>query len=380
MTGSTRPTIDDVAAAAGVSRGTVSRALNGERWVSEASQRAVEEAVHKTGYKANVFARGLKRQRSGTIAFLLASSIEGMFSDPNLPVILRAVSDALTDSGMTLVLLLCESANDRERAYEFIRSGQVDGVVLVSWRLDATLVGELRTLSTPVILCGTPGPLASEISYVAADDRLGARRAVGRLVELGRQRIAIITGPRDDTYTDERLRGYVDAIPGELDPALVAYGDFSAESGAERMRELLERVPDLDAVFAENDVMARAAIEVLMEAGRRVPEDVAIVGFDDSVAATSASPGITTMRQPFDRIAQELARLLRELIEGKPVAHVVVSTELVVRELGVARLPRSRLRPADRHDPADAAQTAETSLRLHPFTRVLGEVHHRGRA
>ncbi|MET4095338.1 substrate-binding domain-containing protein [Arthrobacter sp. UYCu712] len=177
-------------------------------------------------------------------------------------------------------------------------------------------------------------PLGFEkkMGYVAADDYEGARDVLAFLREKGRKRIATITGPQDTSGGIRRLAAYRADQGQDLDEGLVAYGDYSRESGAKGMRELLDRAPDLDAVFAGTDLMALGAMEVLKEAGLRVPEDVSVAGFDDITVSRTASPPLTTVRQPFERISEEMVRLLLGVIKGERPAAITIPTELVIRE------------------------------------------------
>ena len=326
-----RPTIDDVAAAAGVSRGTVSRALNGGKWVSPDAQRAVDAAVRRTGYRANAHARGLRRRRAGAIAFVLGEDVERLFADPNVAVLLTHVSKALAEQGHAMVLLLAADEASKRHALDFLGTGQIDGVMLVSWSRDLTLLDELRAAGMPVVCCGTPDRRGGGAGWVAADDREGARRMTEHLLSLGRRSPAMIAGPDDRLGASLRVDGYRDAL-GDAAVGPVEYGDWSERSGAEAMTRLLESSPGVDAVFAANDRMAAGALAVLLAAGHRVPEDVAVGGFDDSPAASAATPAITTMRQPFERIAREMTRLLLAEIDGEQPAHVQLATEFVRRE------------------------------------------------
>jgi DNA-binding LacI/PurR family transcriptional regulator len=183
----------------------------------------------------------------------------------------------------------------------------------------------------PVIACGIPLGYERRIGYVAADDLEGAREIVGYLRALGRTRIATITGPLDTSGGTGRLEGYRLELGDDFDESLVAVGDYSRMSGERAMRELLEHAPDLDAVFAANDLMAAGALDVLAAAGRSVPDDVAVAGFDDSPVATRTAPQLTTMRQPFERIAHEMVRMLLEVIDGRPAARLTIPTQLVRR-------------------------------------------------
>jgi DNA-binding LacI/PurR family transcriptional regulator len=326
-----RPTIDDVAAAAGVSRGTVSRALNGGHNVSAAAQEAVRKAVAKTGYVVNQHARSLVTQRSDSVAFIVSEPQERLFEDPNFNILLHGCAQALAKRDITLLLALAGSQAERKRVGRYLTAGHVDGALLFSTHAGSPLVAELRASGVPFVSCGKPLGYEREVAYVAANDRDGARQMVEYLRSTGRRRIAHITGPLDTPGGVDRLAGYHDVI-GDGDPALVATGDYTRAAGVAAMEQLLEQAPDLDAVFAASDLIAAGALGVLHRAGRRVPEDVALGGFDDSSIASSSQPALTTIRHPLMRISSEMVRLLLAMIDGEEPAAVILPTELVVRE------------------------------------------------
>ncbi len=327
----TRPTINDVAAAAGVSRGTVSRALNGGHNVSRAAQEAIARAIRKTGYVVNQHARSLVTQRSQSVAFILSEPQDRLFEDPNFSILLRGCTQALAEYDITLLLTIAGDSDDRRRVSRYVTAGHVDGALLVSTHAGNPLIDELLSRDVPVVACGRPLGYERSVAYVAADDRDGARQMVTYLKALGRKRIGIVAGPADTPGGVDRLAGYHDVL-GPSDPALVEMGDYTEEGGAAAMARLLERVPDLDAVFVASDLMASGALTVLRQAGRRVPEDVAVGGFDDSSIALSTVPRLTTVRQPLSRISVEMVRLLVDRIEGAEPSAVILPTELVIRE------------------------------------------------
>ncbi|ANJ27789.1 LacI family DNA-binding transcriptional regulator [Agromyces aureus] len=322
-----RPTIGEVALLAGVSQGTVSRALNGKRWVSDETREAVAEAVRKTGYRPNAQARGLKLRRSGIVAVLLGERIDRLFGDPNFAVLLRGISESLAARGSSMVLLLAGEEHDRARALELAASGQVDGAIFVSWYDSDAIVEALDRIAVPVVFCGNPTTVRPGTSFVCADDFAASARIVEHLRSRGRSRIAMIAHS-----TPERVDGYLHALGDLADPSIVEHGDYSRESGYAAMQRLLSQDPTIDAVFAGNDLMAAGAIDALKDAGRRVPEDVAVGGFDDSAVATQVEPALTTIHQPFDRISRELTRLLLDQIDGLPGAQIRIGSELVVRD------------------------------------------------
>ncbi|MBS1906476.1 MAG: LacI family DNA-binding transcriptional regulator [Actinobacteria bacterium] len=328
-----RPTIVDVATAAGVSRGTVSRVLNGGHWVSPDARTAVEKAIKQTGYRINAHARSLATARAGSIAFLLTESQERLFADPNFAILMRGAAEALAERDLPLVLLMAGSADEQRRATDFILGGHVDGALLVSSHRDRTpFLKTLLDADVPIVSCGVPLGFERRIGHVAADDFEGSRAMTEHLRARGRRRIATIAGPQDTQGGLDRLAGYRSELGDEVDETLIAYGDYSRDSGETAMRELLDRAPDLDAVFAANDVMAAAALDVLATAGRRVPDDVAVAGFDDAPIASRTSPQLTTVQQPLERISHETVRILLEVIDGLPAGRTTMPTRLVLRE------------------------------------------------
>jgi DNA-binding LacI/PurR family transcriptional regulator len=332
MNGRRRPTIEDVAAEAGVSRGSVSRVLNGGHYVSPATLDAVNRAIKKTGYVVNQHARSLVTQRSESVAFILSEPTERLFFDPNFAVVLRGCTQALAEHDIGLFVWIASSASERKRVIRFLAAGHVDGALLVSSHAGDPLPDLLGSASVPYVAIGAPLGHESQASYVAVDERSGARTMVEYLRSAGRTTIATVTGPMDTSGGRGRLDGYRDVLGSDFDPSLVAEGDYSQDSGERAMDLLLARRPDLDAVFVASDAMALGALVALHRAGRRVPEDVAVGGFDDSSAALAARPALTTIRQPFPRISREMVRLLLASIDGAGPSAVILPTELVRRE------------------------------------------------
>lgn len=329
--GGRRPTIIDVATAAGVSRGTVSRVINGGHWVSPAAQKAVEQAIRTTGYRANHHARSLVTGRSNSVAFLLTEPQTLLFTDPTFSLLLRGAAEALAQRGMTLILLVAGTETERENVAAYVGAGHVDGVLLISSHENDPLVGSLLERGIPTVACGLPLGYAGRVASVSVDEEGGARTMVRHLREAGRRRIAMIAGPLDTPGGRFRLEGYRQELGADFDEQLVAYGDYSVDSGAAAMETLLARSSDLDAVFAASDLMAAGAITTLRKHDRRVPEDVAVGGFDDSGMAATLDPPLTTMHQPFDRISAEMVSLLLDLVGGAAHKSVTMPASLVVR-------------------------------------------------
>jgi DNA-binding LacI/PurR family transcriptional regulator len=337
-----RPTLDEVAALAGVGRGTVSRVVNGSPQVSAAAKAAVERAIGVLGYVPNRAARSLVTRRTDSVALVVSESEERVFGEPFFAGIVRGVSAGLVDTPLQLWLAMAQSASERDRVEHHLTSQHVDGVLLLSLHDADPLPGLLAGRGLPVVLGGRParmvretGPPPQDVWFVDVDNAGGARQAVARLLDGGRHRIATIAGPQDMGVGLARLAGYRQAIAAvsEVDEALVEPGDFSESSGVAAMRRLIERRPDLDAVFVASDLMAAGALRVLREAGRRVPEDVAVVGFEDSTVARQTDPPLTTVHQPVEEMGRQMARLLVARIRGEVPAqpYLLLDTHLVVR-------------------------------------------------
>jgi DNA-binding LacI/PurR family transcriptional regulator len=325
------PTIDDVAELAGVSRGTVSRVLNGARYVSPAALKAVERAMRDTGYTVNQSARSLVTKRSNAVAFVLSEPQERLFEDPNFSVLLRCCTQALAEHDFSLVLMLESSEAERDRVLRYVRGEHVDGVLLISAHAGDPLLAELARGVVPAVACGKPGGVDATIPYVAAEDREGARQLTRYLVEQGRRRIGMIHCPQV-VGGPERLEGYRDVLGRKaLRRLVVDAPDYSYAAGAAAMRELLAASPDMDAVFAASDLLAAGALAELRRAGRRVPDDVAVGGFDDSRIARETDPPLTTIRQPLERVSRDMVDVLLRLIRREPVSSRVLPTELVIR-------------------------------------------------
>lgn len=327
-----RPTLEAVAARAGVGRGTVSRVVNGSPKVSPEAREAVQRAIDELGYVPNRAARALVTRRTDTVALFVSESEERVFGEPYFAGIIRGISAGLSDTGLQLLLAIAQSADDHARFERYLTGQHVDGVLMVSLHGDDPLPRHLEQRGVPTVLGGAPVGF-DPVNCVDADNHGGARQAVEHLAGLGRRRIATITGPQDMRVGVDRLGGYREALAAAGLPELVATGDFSEESGERGMRELLAREPALDAVFTASDPMAVGAMRVLKEHDRRIPGDVALVGFDDSSYARHTDPPLTSVHQPLEAMGREMARLLVARIRGEAVrdSMVVLDTHLVPR-------------------------------------------------
>jgi DNA-binding LacI/PurR family transcriptional regulator len=338
-----RPTLDQVAARAGVGRGTVSRVINGSPQVSTEAKEAVQRAIEELGYVPNRAARALVTRRTDSVALVVSESEERVFGEPFFAGIVRGISSALTETRMQLWLAMAQSSSERKLVEHHLTDQHVDGVMLLSLHDDDPLPGLLARSELPTVLGGRPARMlvpnrevdGDGVCYVDNDNEGGARAAVRYLLSRQRRAVAVIAGPQDMGVGAARLLGYTDALRDagiEVDERLIAYGDFSESSGTAAMHHLLDQRPDLDAVFAASDLMAAGAIRALRERGRRAPEDVAVVGFEDSPVARQTEPPLTTVHQAVEGMGREMARLLLARIDGEPAHSVVLDTYLVFRE------------------------------------------------
>ncbi|WP_037853095.1 LacI family DNA-binding transcriptional regulator [Streptomyces sp. NRRL S-340] len=339
--GGGRPTLEEVAARAGVGRGTVSRVINGSPRVSDATRAAVQAAVAELGYVPNTAARALAANRTDAIALVVPEPETRFFAEPYFSDMLRGVGAELTDTEMQLLLIFAGGDRERRRLAQYLAAHRVDGVLLVSVHADDPLPDLVAQLEIPAVISG-PRSAAEALTSVDSDNYGGARSAVEHLLSRGRRRIAHITGHMDVYGAQRRVDGYRDALGDAglgVDEHLVEQGDFTEEGGRRAMTRLLERAPGLDAVFAGSDVTAAGARQVLRASGRRIPEDVALVGYDDSAIARHMDPPLTSVRQPIEEMGRAMIDLLLTEIAGRRPAgaaaperrHAVLPTELVVR-------------------------------------------------
>ncbi len=328
-----RPTIDDVARLAGVGRGTVSRVINGGRNVRPVVRDAVNEAIDTLGYSVNQSARNLARGRTGSIAFVISERGDRLFEDPNLGLFARTFSRQLRRSGRHLLITTAEDEEEGNSLGDYLAVGHVDGVLLGLTHDQEPLLLRLQASRLPFVVLGKPLGFEKALSWVAIDDEKAAFAVVSYLAGKVDGTIGTVTGPQQTSSGRERLEGCRRALGDRFQPDLVAAGDWSLHSGRAGAEALIRRDPGLRGLFVASDLMAVGAIGALRAAGRRVPEDVAVVGFDDSAAATMVEPTLTTMRNPIEQTALEALRILDEQISGdvQPPVHLLLSSELVER-------------------------------------------------
>lgn len=327
------PTLEMVAERAGVSRATVSRVVNGSPRVSDDTVAAVTAAIVELRYTPNRAARSLANRRSMAIALVIPEDTTRLFGDPYFAAIVHGISTVLDDTGYVLNLHLASSSEQFSKTVAYLLGGNVDGALVVSHHADDHLLTEL-TSSIPLVFAGQPlDPHDNDSYYVDVNNALGASEGTRYLIERGRRRIGTVAGPRNMRAGIDRLAGWRHAVmDAGLVPDAIAQGDFTLAGGVRAARELLDAHPDLDAIFVASDLMAMGVVTVLRERGIAVPEQVAVMGFDDSPAALASEIPLTTVRQPSVEQGERMARILLDLLDGVPTPRQhIMPTEVVVR-------------------------------------------------
>jgi len=323
-----------VAAEAGVSRATVSRVVNGSPKVSPQIVAAVNAAIEQLHYMPNRAAQSLANRRTQAVALVVPEDMNRFFGDPYFAAIVQGITRRLEESDYTLNLLVA-STDPRHKTRRFLRSGSVDGALIVSHHTGDDVVAALDP-SMPTVFGGRPGNDGDVDAYfVDVDNAAGAETATQRLIDIGRRRIGTITGPIDMPAAVDRLAGFVRTLErAGLAADAIENADFSAAGAVAAARRLLDRHPDIDALFVASDLMATGVLDVLREQGRTVPKDVAIVGFDDSPVAPAAAVPLTTVSQPSDEMGFAMADMLLRLLNGDTEVerHSIMPTHLVVRD------------------------------------------------
>lgn len=326
-------TLDDIARLSGVSRSTVSRVINADPNVKERTRDKVQEVIQSLNFQPNMAARGLAAGSTRVIGLVIPQGVSSIFSDPYFSLVIQGVSSACNHLGYSIMLWLAEPQYERKTIGQILNNSLIDGVIILAMLLDDPLIDHLFESNRPFMTIGRH-PTNEKINYVDVDNRAGAYQAVSFAIRSGHHRVALIGGPRNMVSGQDRYQGYLDALHEyglPMMPELITEGDYSDAGGYEAMKRLLSFRPD--AVFAASDVMAFAAIRAIQEECLSVPEDIAIVGFDDIPPAATSKPALTTVRQPILQSGKIVAEMLIDRIEHPdPQSHcVILPTELVIR-------------------------------------------------
>ncbi|MFP7761982.1 LacI family DNA-binding transcriptional regulator [Marisediminicola sp. LYQ134] len=331
---SAAPTLEAVAAAAGVSRSTVSRVVNGSPKVAADVVATVQRAIESLGYVPNRAARSLAQRRSMAIALVVPEDTTRFFGDPYFASIVAGITSVLDDSDYVLVLQLAKSKGSARNTVRYLLGGNVDGALVVSHHSTDIELTELAA-ALPVVFNGRLLQSTETPTYfVDVDNVAGAMLGTQKLIDIGRTRIAILAGPDDMRPGIDRAVGWKRALDAAgLSSERLVRGDFTRAGGAASMRQLLAQHPDIDGVFAASDLMASGAVAALRESGRSVPADVAVVGFDDAPAAVDGDVLLTTVHQPAEVTGATMANMLLARLRGEDIERErILPTRLVERD------------------------------------------------
>lgn len=334
MSKKTIQTIEDIARLANVSKATVSRALNNSPLIKPETRERIQAIAREHNFRINAPARNLSLRQTRTLAYVTHAYYE-CFSMEDLfgLEIMGGISGGLYSLGYDF-LVVHVNPRDTDWAHKYLDSGQVDGFILMTSSRKQMHIKTLAEMGAPFIVWGVPPPKYNCCS-VSGDNITGGTLATEHLIRLGRQRIAFLGGPEDEVEVQQRFKGYETALQAarrSVDSNMLVHGDYSHASGVTAMQRLLEQAPDLDAVFVNSDLMAIGAINVIQNSGRRVPEDVAVVGYDDLSIANYNNPPLTTVRQNIPMAGRLLAQNLVQYIQTGVITNVTVPVELVVRQ------------------------------------------------
>ena len=328
-------TLEEIAELTGVSRSTVSRVVNEQPNVRDQVRERVWQVVQQTGYQPHAAARSLVTRRTHIIGTIIPEAVTKLFTDPFFPLLLFGVTETCNAHKYHLMLSLFNGPADQEELYRrIVGGGNLDGVLVASAHVDDPLFPKLLQDGVPFVLVGRHPD--ERVNYIDVDNVGGARMAVEHLIRLGHTRIATITGPLSMAHGEDRLVGYRQALEAHhlpVDEKLIVEGDYTEPSGSMGAQRLLPASPT--AIFAASDMMAVGALKALREAGLRVPDDIALVGFDDLRIAAAVEPALTTVRQPIERLGSMAVDLLLDLIANSPngqsPVRMILPTQLVVR-------------------------------------------------
>jgi LacI family transcriptional regulator len=328
--------LEDIARKAGVSRSTVSRVVNDDPRVSDETRQRVQDVIRRERFQPNSTARALVTRRTEILGVVIPTNENIFFTDNSyFPMLVAGMNDVMREADYGMLFWLAQVASHHDKLMSKIRGRVVDGVIFASLTENHPLFTYLTEIPVPFVSIDKPVRHANAFNYVSVDNIHAAETATEHLIRLGRTRIAHITGNMDISDAQERLQGYKNALKRAgypVESTLIAEGRFRIEAGYQLMQTLLQYRPD--ALFAAGDTIAQGALRAIQESGLRVPEDIAVVGFDDIDVALLTYPTLTTIRQPVQEKGAAAARLLIDIVEGRIEApqHIMLPTELIIRD------------------------------------------------
>ena len=330
-----RLTLEEIGRIAGVSRSTVSRVINDHPNIRPAVRQRVEDVIRQTGYQPNSAARSLASSQSRIFGLVMPSILQSAFADPYYPLVIQAISHACNQNDYTPALFLFQTLEEEEKVSQrIVVSGLIDGLIITADTIESAFVSKIQQYDIPFVQIGRPlQSSAAEISYVDVDNEAGAYLATSHLIQHGYRRIGQLATAHNTAGADRDV-GFRHALADRglpIDEALIEVSDFSEAGGYDAMRALLDRQPD--AVVAQSDAIALGAIRAIRDRGLNVPQDIAVVGFDDMPLAASADPPLTTVRQPIHRTGLIAVETLIDIVKTSPAParHIVLPVELVIR-------------------------------------------------
>ena len=334
-------TLEQVAKSAGVSRSTVSRVLNDDPNVNGQTRERVLTMMKRLNFHPNVAARGLAAGRTRIIGLVIPMAVSALFTDPYFPILMQGVSSACNAHDWFVMLWLAEPEQERRMIGKILNSGLMDGVIVASALMDDAVLNAMLESQMPFVLVGRH-PTDDRVNYVDVDNLNSTKEIVSYLMRMGYRRVATITGPHNMIAGHDRLEGYLEALRQRgiaPDPNLIVEGDFTDAGGYTAMQRLLSQAGRgesghaIDAVFVASDAMAVGALRALHDAGKRVPEDIALAGYDDLPFAANTDPPLTTVRQSIYRTGAVAAETLFDIVEHPSTSprRVILPTELVIR-------------------------------------------------
>jgi DNA-binding LacI/PurR family transcriptional regulator len=329
----TRPTIADVARAAGVSRGAVSFALNDRPGVADDTRARILAVAAELGFTPSHRARALSSSRALTVGLVIARQPETLSADPFFPAFIAGIEMTLSERGQALLLQVVPDQESERRNYETLAaSGRIDGVFLTDLRVDDPRPDLLASLNLPGVLIA-PAPIAAPWPVVAVDDRPGIVAAVEHLVTLGHRRIAHVAGPQEFVHSRSRQQAWAETLAAAgLESSTCVWSDFSPSGGAQATQELLDLPEPPTAIVYANDLMAIAGTSAAQARGLHVPDDLSVTGFDDTAISGYLRPPLTTVRTDAVAWGRAAAECLLELVDGGTGTDVLLPPpELVLR-------------------------------------------------